>query len=166
MTASEILFLIFGGFTSLSAVGIALTKNVVHAALFLVGVILSLACVFVLLNAEFLAIVHVLVYAGGVVVLLAFGIMLTKRPSDGSLLSGQGMMIPALLVILPLSYLLHLTIQSLDTASRVAESSEQQVRAIGVSFMTQHLLAFELIAFLLLVVLVGAAYLAKKSNEA
>ncbi len=165
MSWEEGLFVFFAAIAALSGIGIAITKNVIHAVLLLVVVILSLACLFVLLNAEFLAIVQVLIYAGGVVVLLAFGIMLTRRPSEGKLVTEHGRVVPGLLVVLALIFLLHRVIVTRSVEKISSSESENQVKDIGIGFMTEHLLAFELIAFLLLVVLVGAGLLARKSNE-
>src|SRR5262245_29937877 len=73
------LFLIISALGLLCALGTVLARNLVHAALFLVGFFCAVACQFVLLEAEFLAAIQVLVYIGAVAIILMFAIMLTRN---------------------------------------------------------------------------------------
>src|SRR6516162_9655424 len=75
----QILFVIIAGLGLLAALGTVLARNLVHAALFLVAFFFTVACQFVLLEAEFLAALQVLVYIGAVAIILMFGIMLTRN---------------------------------------------------------------------------------------
>lgn len=140
------------------------TKNVVYAAYALALVLISLAGCYVLLNAELLAVVQILLYAGGAVILLLFGVMMTNRLKGAKLLSESTNVIPALLVSLffltSLIYVFsEISFETIET------SSDNQVQSIGILFLTEHIVVFELIAFILLVALVGAAYLAKTSTD-
>src|SRR6187402_1915888 len=78
MTAQTVFFYIIAFFMVVSAVRVVTTKNVVHAALWLVGVLAGAAAQFILLASEFMAVTQVLVYIGAIVVLFLFGIMLTR----------------------------------------------------------------------------------------
>lgn len=160
MSIEEILFWFFGGVALLAALGIIFSRNVIHGALFLVLTLLSLAAIFILFGAEFLAVVQILVYAGGIVVLMVFGIMLTKRQSEGNIKSSSQYIVPATLIGALTFYLLVRVIGKI-TIPQQALTSSTQVQEIGIQLMTTNLVAFELIAYLLLVVLVGAAFLAK-----
>jgi NADH:ubiquinone oxidoreductase subunit 6 (subunit J) len=75
----QIVFLIIAGLGLLAALGTVLARNLVHAALFLIAFFFTVACLFVLLEAEFLAALQVLVYIGAVAIILMFGIMLTRN---------------------------------------------------------------------------------------
>ncbi len=75
----QILFVIIAGLGLAAALGTVLARNLVHAALFLVAFFFTVACQFVLLEAEFLAALQVLVYIGAVAIILMFGIMLTRN---------------------------------------------------------------------------------------
>lgn len=161
MSIEAILFWFFGAVALLSALGIVFSRNVIHGALLLVLTLLSLAAIFILFGAEFLAVVQILVYAGGIVVLIVFGIMLTKRKGEGNLKSSSRYMIPAILKGGLTLYLLVCVIGKMKIPDRELEASATQVQEVGIQLMTTNLVAFELIAYLLLVVLVGAAYLAK-----
>ncbi len=141
------------------------TKNVVHAAYALALVLVSLAGIYVLLNAELLAIVQILLYAGGVVILLVFGVMMTRRGSEDVLVSESKNSILALALSLAIFSLLVYVFSEATFESFESTITSDQVREIGVSFLTNHIVAFELIAFVLLVALVGASYLAKMSSN-
>lgn len=149
----------------LGAVIILFTKNIVHAAYALCLALVGIAGVYVVLMSELLAVVQIMLYAGGVVILLAFGVMMTNRLRGEKVLSGsRNQLIGGLLSIglfVGLSYLI-----SNATFQTSTIENQDQIKTIGVSFLTDHIVAFELIAFILLVALVGAAYLAKNAaNE-
>ncbi len=84
MVAENVAFGVLAAAMAISAVGVVTTKNVVHAALFLVVVLAGGAGQFILLGQEFVAWVQVLVYIGAVIVLFLFGIMLTRAPMHPS----------------------------------------------------------------------------------
>jgi NADH:ubiquinone oxidoreductase subunit 6 (subunit J) len=150
----------------LIGVGVILfSRNVIHAAYALALVLIGIAGVYVLQNAEFLAVVQILLYAGGVVILLVFGVMMTSRLRGEKLLSeSKNVLLGAIISFLIFSGLSY-AIANHSFEIRLAPEGKDQVKQIGVSFLTEHIVAFELIAFVLLVALVGAAYLAKMSRD-
>ncbi|MEM6643046.1 MAG: NADH-quinone oxidoreductase subunit J [Bacteroidota bacterium] len=148
---------------------ILLTKNVVHAAYALGLSLVGIAGLYVFLNMELLAVVQILLYAGGVVILLAFGVMMTNRLQGEQVVTGSRSpfwsLVIALATFVGLVSLfsgLEFTNQQVNIESQAKPS---QLEAIGVAFLTDHLVAFELIAFVLLVALVGAAYMAKIASD-
>ena len=150
----------------LLGVGVILfTRNIVHAAYALCLALIGIAGIYVLLMAELLAVVQIMLYAGGVVILLAFGVMMTNRLRGEKVLSGSNNIwigrIISLSVFTALCYLISTSSFQYGTIVK----SEDQIAQIGVSFLTDHIVAFELIAFVLLVALVGAAYLAKMAAD-
>ncbi|MFY0686739.1 MAG: NADH-quinone oxidoreductase subunit J [Cyclobacteriaceae bacterium] len=149
----------------MACLGIVFTNNVIHAAFMLVLVLVSFAGLYVLLNAEFLAVVQLLIYAGGVLVLMIFGIMLTNRPENGKMLTGHHLIFPGIVSAVGFLLIMLFVYQKTDMELQVGERVEKQVSLIGISFMTEYLLAFELVAYLLLVVLIGAGYYAKSSRR-
>src|SRR5439155_6648469 len=78
MTYEEVIFYVIAVPTVLGAIGVVTARNVVHSALFLIPSLLSVAGIFILLSAEFLAIVQVLIYGGAVTILVLFAMMLTR----------------------------------------------------------------------------------------
>lgn len=154
------------GFLALALIGLAIiltTKNLLHAAYALALVLVSIAGIYVLLNAELLAIVQLLLYAVGVIILLVFGVMITSRAKGGKLVSESRKSVLA--GILSLATFLGLIYLFSQLSISRAPILGDQVKAIGQSFLTEHLVAFELVAFVLLVALVGASYLAKMSSN-
>ncbi len=152
---------------AIALVGVAIivsTRNIVHAAYALALTLIGIAGVFVFLGSELLAVVQILLYAGGVVILLSFGVMMTNRLRGEKVLSeSRNQVVSGLIsitVFVILSYLL-----SEQNFYQGASPEGDQVRQIGISFLTEHIVAFELIAFILLVVLVGVALLAKMSSS-
>ena len=100
MPAQEVIFILLGIMTLAAAFAVVTTRNVVHAALWLVVTLSGAAGSYLMLTAEFIAWVQVLIYVGAVIVLLLFGIMLTKAPiGNEDNLTGENR-IPAALVSL------------------------------------------------------------------
>ena len=164
MTES-VLFFLFVGLMVIATGFMIFTKNVIHAAYGLAVVLLCLAALYVLLNAEFLAVVQIFMYAGGVVVLLVFGIMLTNRNRKGPPVTGHRQVLTSSLIGIGLFALLLKVMLGEELMWKPDPILHDQTKEIGILFLTDHLLAFELIALLLLMALVGAAFLAKKSSE-
>ncbi|MFT4833893.1 MAG: NADH:ubiquinone oxidoreductase subunit 6 (subunit J) [Flavobacteriaceae bacterium] len=166
MTMTDVLIIVFTAMTVLPVLYLLFTKDVIRAAFGFVLSLLGIAGLYVLLNSELMAVVQLLIYAGGVIVLLLFGIMLTKRTGDEGIFTGHRNVWLSSLVVLLLGGMLF---RWLITASRPnadqKEFAGDQVREIGVLFLTDYIIAFEVIAVLLLVALVGASFLANKSSQ-
>lgn len=163
---SQVLFIFFASLVVLPVLYLVFTQNIIRAAFALVVSLLGIAAIFVLLNAEYMAVVQILIYAGGVIVLLIFGIMLTKRIEKEGVYTEHREVVVGTVAFFALLGLLGRMIYNSTANWEVKEMEPvDQVEQIGVLFLTDHLIAFELVAFILLVALVGAAFLAKKSNN-
>jgi NADH-quinone oxidoreductase subunit J len=152
---------------ALIAVGSALlvvtTRNVVHAALWLVVTLGSVAAIFLVLAAEFVAWVQVLIYVGAVVVLLLFALMLTKAPTGPQADLDVRRVLPAAVVALLVAALLGVTVVAgfrdlrIDLDRAVVGSAE----TTGATVFTMWVLPFEVLSVLLLAALVGAIVLSR-----
>lgn len=191
ISAFDIFFYLFAAITALSAVMAVLVKNIVHAAFSLLFTFLGVAGIYVLLQADFLAVTQILVYVGGILVLLIFGVMLTNRVTDISMKAGAASRIPSAILVIVLAAILGFVALTTKwtTNADVPWSNTQQwsgnvydriestqhkapidtgkgsvgtAEEIGKLMLTDHLLPFEVISVLLLVALVGAAMLARK----
>ena len=169
MLAQNIVFAILAVTMGVSALRMVTTQNVVHAALYLVMVLAGVAAQYVLLAAEFVAVVQVLVYIGAIVVLFLFGIMLTraKLGEDGDLDNDQKWM--GALVSTFLLGVLGLTLwrafgeTSLDLTNSVAVgASGVNTSRIADSIFSDYLIPFEAASVLLLAALVGAVVVARR----
>lgn len=167
MELYEVLFWFFAVVMGVSAIRVVTTSNVVHAALYLVATLLGAAIMFVLLYAEFVAWVQVLVYVGAIVVLMLFGLMLTRAPiGKGSFDNDQRPLaaICALAVFVVSSVIMVDAFegQEIDFTREVGTTSEQ----VGDAIFSEFVLPFEVVSVLLLAALVGAVVIARRDGEA
>lgn len=160
-------FYILAVFIVVSALLVVLSRNIVHSVLWLAVCFISLAGIFLTLNAAFLAAVQVMVYAGAVCIMMVFGIMLIRRGnmSETNLFNSQTVVAGGVvsLVIVLSGYLSFKT----RYAGIVFTVPENSVESIATILLSRYVIPFELAALLLLVALVGAIYLAKevKAND-
>jgi NADH-quinone oxidoreductase subunit J len=165
----------FYGFSTLaitSALFILFSKNLIYAAFALFLALLGVAALYVLAGADFLGVTQVMIYVGGILVLLIFGIMLTQK-GDKSPDPSKPNRIEVLIkgeiwgFSLGLGFFVFLLKIIFISDFRMAGdsiNSKSTIKTIGVELMTSHLLPFEIAAILLLVALIGAAYLATNRN--
>jgi len=167
----SLLFAMFAGTAIGCALGVVFHRNPVHCALLLVGVLLSLSGLFLLLNAQFVAALQVIVYAGAIMVLFVFVVMLLNVKGETPLLT------PGAAKGFGFLFALLLFAELLWTA--LSPSGEEDVRlelaalpdgfgspaAIGRVLYTTWLYPFEITSILLLVAVVGAVVLAKRKFE-
>lgn len=163
MTLVTFLFYFFIATTALSAIVLLFLKNIFHAALALLTCLLSLAALFVLLQAEFLAVSQILLYAGGVVILIIFGIMLTNKAGGQAVPITNTGLLPGLTVGAGVFFLLLFFVRTTLFALPVSSqepTATNNLEGIGIEILTDYVLPFELAGVLLLAVLMGAATLA------
>jgi NADH-quinone oxidoreductase subunit J len=145
-----------------SAITLLFVKNIFHAALALLSCLLGIAALFILCMAEFSAVAQILLYAGGVVVLLIFGIMLTNKSGAQPIAIGNtgifgGVLVGGSLFFL-LLFFVNKSIFILPIQKPSAESNT--IKTIGIELLTDYVLPFEITGILLLAVLAGAATIA------
>lgn len=157
----------FAGLIVLSALVILFTRNVLYAAFSLLLTFLGIAAVYVLAGADFLAVTQILVYVGGILVLMIFGVMLTNKIAGQPVRTQHHNQFWGLIVGGTLFYLLAKSL----LASNVSTSPWMQkqdlvqtstVQPLGIQLMSDYIFPFELTGILLLVALVGAAYVAQR----
>ena len=170
MVAQNLFFYAIAAVIVFSALRVVTTKNVVHAALYLVAVLASVAAQYLLLAAEFVAATQVLVYIGAIVVLFLFGIMLTraKLGADQDLTHKHwyGAAGTAIVLLGVMVYALvdqfHWTDTPLPTDPRIASVNGSNTATVSDSIFSTYLVPFEVVSVLLLAALVGAIVLARK----
>jgi NADH:ubiquinone oxidoreductase subunit 6 (subunit J) len=148
------------GFLLVAAVGaisLVFIRNVFHAALALLVVSLSVAGIFVCLMAEFLAVTQLLIYAGGVIVIFIFGIMLTTRMLGKPLIAPSKSSWASLLISGALFVLMTKFVLGVEFNVPVPIRYDQYIKDLGLTLYTRYSYAFELAGLLLLVSLVAAS---------
>jgi len=165
VSAQEYAFLVFAVIGGLSAIAVVTARNVVHAALYLVVSLLSVAGVYLLLGAEFVAWVQILIYVGAIVILFLFGLMLTKAPIGRDTLDNQQRGVGALVGVGVFAGLVFLIQEAFPVQDAVAfEAVQGSTDVIGEAIFRNYVLPFEAVSFLLLAALIGAIVLARKDD--
>ena len=164
---SGVMFYLFGGLAVLSCLGIVVSRNIVRTALWLLGVLVSLAALYFLMLANFLAVIQLIVYAGGILVLIVFGVMLTTKSPwarfDPKPIEVVGGLVVALLLFGGLSWVLVIDTDWSVTAQ--PNASVFTVAELGNALLTDYLVPFEVASVLLLAVMIGAAFLARPEKR-
>ena len=148
-----------------TALGVVLLPKIVHSAFLLAGVFISIAGLYILLNADFVAAAQILVYVGAVNVLILFAIMLVNKQEDYPTLPGRTIRKIATAVVCfglfaILGTMVLATPWSLDSTSPAVV--DNTIIALGEHFFSDYLLPFELASVLLLMAMVGAIILARR----
>jgi NADH-quinone oxidoreductase subunit J len=162
LSAQEIAFVVVGGVGSIAAIALVVSRNVVHAALYLVVTLAMVSGTYLLVAAEFLAWVQVLIYVGAIIVLVLFALMLTKAPIGREALDNQQRGIAALVGAGLLAGLVFL-IQDRFGGQRITLKPVRTAE-VGVSLFRDFVLPFEVVSVLLLAALVGAVVIARKDE--
>ena len=155
------LFIIVAIFTLGGALGVVATRNVVHAALFLLLSLLGAAGAYLLLFAEFLALVQVLIYGGAIIIVVLFAVMLT-RSSEYPRITDNRQWPLALLTAAALSGVLGAAFWLAPEV--VAEPQAPEFTDLAASLFTKWALPFEIASLVLLVALIGAIIIARAQN--
>ena len=170
-TGEAIAFWVLGPLCLIAAIMMVLSRNAVHAALFLAGVMLSLAGLYAAQDAPFLAAVQVIVYTGAVLMLFLFVLMLVGVDSADSLVETlRGQRAAALVVGVSFAVLLMGALASAvgdgDGAGLAEANAEGNVVGIARLLFTKYVFAFEVTSALLITAALGAMVLAHKENTA
>ncbi len=166
MIAQNVAFWIIAVAMAGGAIGVVRSKNVVHAALFLVVVLIGAAAQYIVLLAEFVGWAQFFIYVGAIAVLFLFGIMLTRAPMEAHADLDNDQRVPAAIVaVLLLGVLIALLINAFGHDEIHAS---EQLRALGQSgnvgnaIFRQFVVPFEVVSMLLLAALVGAVAIARR----
>ncbi|WP_019153947.1 NADH-quinone oxidoreductase subunit J [Robertmurraya massiliosenegalensis] len=141
-----------------------LTK-VVHMVVALVFTFVSLAGIYILLSAEFVAVVQILIYSGAITIIMLFGIMLTRHNDHSEEQGGRLRKILLFLGVLGFAFAVYIGIYNLDFNAQPVALHENNTEQIGIALYSKYIIPFELTSVVLLVALIGAIILAKKDNE-
>jgi NADH:ubiquinone oxidoreductase subunit 6 (subunit J) len=182
----QVLFVLIAAVGLAAALGTILARNLVRAALYLVAFFFTIACQFVLLEAEFLAALQVLVYIGAVAIIMMFGIMLTRNiTGDDPASSPSAWQVPGLVAGLGVFLVLAFGITyqkgigtrtswattdtrpTIDRGKAISPRSQavnDMAKSVGNELMTRYVIAFEVAGLLLTAALVGAIAIAHRDE--
>lgn len=159
--------LVFYGFallTVVSACFVAFSRNVVHAGFSLLFTLFGVAALYAQLGADFLAVAQVIVYIGGILVLVIFAVMMTRIPR-GAPRRGLDRMVPAGAFALALFALLYRVITATPWPTAAVAAPEPTTMRLGTALLTDYIFPFEFVSLLLLAAMVGAAILVRERRR-
>ncbi len=164
MSLYDGIFYAFAIITVVSAFIVVLSKNIIYSAVSLFITLFGVAGFFVLLHADFIAVTQIMIYIGGILVLLIFGVMLTTKITDVKLKTKNINALTSAIFVIGITAVLIFIM--LTTNWKVAEvvKYDETIDKIGVLLLTDYLLPFEIASLILLIALIGAAMYARKSK--
>jgi NAD(P)H-quinone oxidoreductase subunit 6 len=162
MSVATAVFYLIALITVVSAGMVAFSRNIIYSGFSLLGTFMGVAGIYVFLGADFVAAVQVLIYVGGILVLILFAVMLTHRITDVEITNRAAGRIPALIVVGILIYLLIETIRETPWVKAKEVVYAATTAKIGDLFLSSYLLPFELASLVLLAALIGAVVLSRK----
>lgn len=161
----QVVFWVLAVIMTFSAIRVVTTRNVVHAALYLVGTLLGAAAIYVLLYAEFVAWVQVLVYVGAIVVLMLFGLMLTRADIGKANFDNNQRWLAAICSAAMFGVTAWVLVDAFEGQEiSLARSTGTTTTSIGDAIFSAYVLPFEVVSVLLLAALVGAVVIARRDT--
>jgi len=163
--ASSLLFFLFAGLAIACAVSLVVHKNPLYSAVSLIGVFIALSCVYVTLAAPFIAAVQVLIYAGAIMVLVVFVIMLLNLDDDRPLNRLRYLYaVGAVLGVMLLAQTFFIFYAVMRAPNHTVNETETvgKTLSIGQAMYTEYLLPVEIVGILLLMAIIGGVILARK----
>ena len=161
-------FIAFMGLALVAIIGgvllINLTK-VMHMVVALVFTFVSIAGIYVLLSAEFVAVVQIMIYSGAITIIMLFGIMLTKHDDESEEQTGKWRKWLLLLGIIGFAFAVYMGIYNLDITQVASTLHVNNTLQIGKALYNKYVIPFELASVLLMVTMMGAIVLARKDEK-
>jgi NADH-quinone oxidoreductase subunit J len=162
---TEAVFYLLATFTVVCALGVALSNNIMYSAFALMGTLMGVAGTFVMLGADFLGVVQLLVYVGGILVLTIFAVMLTHRIADVRV-SNRAVGRPLAVVLVGAVAWWMIRVATVATwVVKPSGTPEPTTYGIGRAFLTDYVLPYEVASLVLLVALIGAVVVSRKEIQ-
>jgi NADH-quinone oxidoreductase subunit J len=162
---SQIVFYCFAVMTVGSAAVVVFSRSLIYSAFGLLFTFFGVAALYVFLGADFLAATQMIIYVGGILVLLLFGVMLTHKLYDLKLKTDTYQIVPALVVMLSIFVTLLLVMLRTRWYPGGQREMGPTTSAIGTLFMNEYVLPFEVASVFLLIALMGAAMIVRRRSE-
>ena len=164
MNSTQVIFIILSAVALIGALGVVVSRKLFHAAIFLVLSFVGVAGFYVLLEAEFLAMIQILVYVGAIAILIIFAIMLSRRMMSSEFRASNEQWLWALVAGVALFVILVVILVQVNWPVVEAAVPDNTVSELGQALVSpdQYLLVFEVASVLLLVALVGAVIIARE----
>lgn len=162
MTIYDIIFYLFAAVTILSAFFVVTTKNIVHSAFYLLFTLFGVAGLYIMLGADFIGVVQLVIYVGGILILLLFGVMLTNKITNVQIKTGTMQVLPASIAVGLFAGILAAALITTTWKSVQTPNPQTTVYSLGALLLQDYVVVFELLGIILLIALIGAASMARK----
>lgn len=166
--ASTVIFLLFAGLAIACALSVVYQRNPLYSAVSLIGVFISLSCLYITLAAPFIAVVQILIYAGAIMVLVVFVIMLLNLEDDKPLnrlrylyAVGGGLG----LILLVQTFFIFYAVTKTPNQAVNQEVTAGKTLSIGAAMYTEYLLPVEIVGILLLMAIIGGVIMARRLSQ-
>jgi len=157
-----IIFYLFAAITVFSAAFVVFSRNVIYSAFSLLFTFFGVAALYVYLSTDYIAVTQIIVYVGGILVLLLFGVMFTNKIMMSRLRTDVINIVPGVIVLFSVTGgLLYIFYTRADWVTSAVQLQGSVVERIGFETMSRYVLPFEMASILLLLALIGAAFLAR-----
>ncbi len=160
----DLIFIALALLTVVPAIWVVFSPNIVHAGFALLFTLLGAAGLYAFMGADFIAITQVMVYVGGILVLVLFTVMMTRVPLTKKKRHGLDRYVPAAVFSIAVFALLYKVITSVEW-NAMSKPAEPTIAEIGTQIMTTYIFPFEYISLVLLAVMIGAAILVRESRD-
>lgn len=162
MPLGALIFYLIAALTVGSALIVAFSRNIIYSAFALLGTFMGVAGLYVMLAADFVAVIQILVYIGGILVLIIFAVMLTHRISDVAVSNRAVGRFPAAVAIGVVGILMGTCVLAANWVQKANPPVAPTTAGIGDAFLGPYILPFELASVVLLVALIGAVVVSRK----
>jgi NAD(P)H-quinone oxidoreductase subunit 6 len=162
VTPGAVVFYLLAGLVLGSAAGVAFSRNILHSAFALLGTLGGVAGLYLYLGADFVGVVQILIYVGGILVLLLFAVLLTNRIGDVRLTNASaGLAAGAAAALVVLGALVRVALSA--PWKLTLATAAPTTNRLGDAFLGEYLMLFELASVILLMALVGAMVIARRA---
>ncbi len=163
--AYQAIFYLFATIIVVSATMVVFSRSIIYSAFSLLFTLFGISAMYVYLSADFLAVTQIVVYVGGILILLLFGVMLTNKITQERILTDVFNLVPALVIMLAIMGALLYTFLYQAKWYTGEVRTTTVVEPIGYEIITNYVLPFEIVSILLFVALIGAAYIARSERK-
>lgn len=165
MSIYDFIFYLFAAITILSGLMVVSSGNIVRSGFYLLATLFGVSGLYVLLGADFVAVTQIMVYIGGILILLLFGVMLTSDITRVEIKKGKTAVLPAIVGVGVLLGSITSILMKTNWKIELSKIPQTTTYDLGKLLLTDYVLIFELLGILLLIALIGAASMARRDQK-
>ncbi|VAX26270.1 hypothetical protein MNBD_IGNAVI01-3014 [hydrothermal vent metagenome] len=165
MSIYDFIFYLFAAITIVSGLMVVSSGSIVRSAFYLLATLFGISGLYVLLGADFVAVTQIMVYIGGILILLLFGVMLTSDITNIEIKKGKVAVLPAIVGVGVLLGSITSILMKTNWKIELSKIPQTTTYDLGKLLITDYVLIFELLGILLLIAMIGAASMARRDDK-